>query len=170
MGPAIVNAVQYEFADFSFMTDFSPQFMGIKKLSYSRETTGTEIWGSSIERIGETSGQLKNQCSFSLYKPDAVQWEELLIASAPQFLGGLHQIPFVIVAMYGAVKSAQGISDLITDYIVVSRLKKDDDSHSEGTDALMTDYECSVQRIVKNGVQAIGALYQLAGIPVPALT
>jgi hypothetical protein len=119
------------------------KFVGVKEISYSDEMEPGEVYGTYAHSIGVTRGQYKAEGSMTIFKEELPNLIALLSDSEGK---GWMETQFVASVSY----SEPG-KTLQTDVLYGCRIKKVEDSHSAGGDALEVKIDLRVQRIERNG-------------------
>lgn len=135
----LVNGIKYDWSCVE-ITLVDEVFTGVKEISYSSKTEPGEVFGTSAQKFGRTRGQNKPEASVTLYKLDYHQ----LIAKMGQ---GFHEYVFGITVNYD-----DGSGNVVTDKIIGCRIKGAENSHTDGTDALVMKVDLDVMAIVENGL------------------
>ncbi len=132
-----INGNRFEWASVEIRCD-GRRYLGCKSLSYSQELAPGEVWGNHAQKIGRTRGELKPEGSLEMFKEEA---DDLISA----FGDGYMEKAFDVVANYVETFRIQTV------VLHGCRIKKVDDSHSQGTDALTTKFDLDVMWIERNG-------------------
>jgi hypothetical protein len=149
----LVNGSRLSFASIEALIA-SNLFYGIKEISYSEMLEPGEVYGTSPQLMGRTRGQYKSEASFTLFKEEWLDMQ-LALSTAGSVLGlGWMEFPFDVVVSYAEILGGP----IQTDKIRGCRVKKAEDSHSQGTDALVVKVELSTMYVLRNGLPAFGTL------------
>jgi hypothetical protein len=120
----LINGKRYSFA--SIELNFNGLiFLGFKEISYSDDLEPGEIRGTHPQMLARTIGDYKAEASASMYMEEY----NTLIASMGD---GFMEQPFDVNATY-----ADDGQPTVTDRVVGCRIKKNEYSHSQGTDGLI---------------------------------
>jgi hypothetical protein len=114
------------------------RYIGVKSLKCSQELEPEMVYGTSAQPIGRTQGDLKPDASLEMYTAEA----DALIDDLGD--GYMEKEFDIHVAFQEGAK-------ISTRVLKKCRLKKVDESHSRGTDALTTTFDLSVMWIERNG-------------------
>jgi hypothetical protein len=121
------------------------RYLGVKSLNYSQELAPGEVYGTHAQKIGRTRGELKPDGALEMFKQDA---DAMLNA----FGNGYMEHSFDV---YAAYREGTTISTVV---LHGCRIKKVDDSHSQGTDALTTKLDLDVMWIERNNQAPLVAM------------
>jgi hypothetical protein len=142
-----INGVRHDFTTLRFMVGVT-RYFEISELSYSDTLAPGKVRGTGAAIRGRTQGIYDAEGSVSMYKA-----EFQLLAQALQILRpdlGFGVVPFTISASYG-----KDAATLLTDVLIGCRIKKVDNSHKEGSDALMVKLDLDVLRIEHDGLSLV---------------
>jgi hypothetical protein len=142
----LINGFLHEFASIEAKAN-GQIISGFKELSYSHKKEPAKQHGSSAQPIGRTRGQYDAEGSITMYKRFA---QDLTNALGPGYM----DVAFTITVNY----QPDDLQGIITDTLVGCLIKNDEDSHSEGTDALVTKYDLDIMYIKKGGKAPISGL------------
>ena len=139
-----LNGNRFEWASVEIRCDFR-RYLGCKSLNYSQELAPGEVYGNHAQKIGRTRGELKPEGSLEMFKEEA---DEMLFS----FGHGYMENVFDVVANY-----MEGFR-ISTVVLHGCKIKKVDDSHSQGTDALTTKFDLDVMWIERNGMMPLRSM------------
>lgn len=147
-----VNGLRTDFTSITLVTNGAP-IAGITEINYSQELKGGEVFGTPIQQIGATPGQLKAKADFTILQ---LEWNLLLpilatLASGSPALGGYMQARFPIQVQYQLPLSPF----IITDDLVGCKVSSHSISNKSGPEALMEKVELELFYIIKNGVSPV---------------
>ena len=132
-----INGNRFEWASVEVRCD-GRRYLGCKSLNYSQELAPGEVYGNHAQKLSRTRGELKQDGSLEMFKDEA---DDLI----ETFGDGYMEKVFDIVANY------QESARIKTVILHGCRIKKVDDSHQQGTDALTTKFDLDVMWIERNG-------------------
>lgn len=116
----------------------------VKEISWKDTNEGSEQFGTSRQKISETGGQYKAEGSITLYKHAAIRIRKKLGN------GWMKQRFNIIVNC-----RLEGFDEVSTAEIIGCKVKGNDRSASEGTDALVEKWDLNVFKIREDGVDPI---------------
>ena len=117
---------------------------GFTDLSYSQTLEPGIFRGTRPEKLARTIGEHNIEGSFTLVKDESLD----LIASLGN---GYMQTPFDITNTYSEINS----TTLMTDVLTGCRITSEEDSHSQGTDALVVACDLDIMKMTRNGLLPI---------------
>ncbi len=117
---------------------------GFTDLSYSQTLEPGIFRGTRAEKLARTIGEHNIEGSFTLVKDESLD----LIASLGN---GYMQTPFDITNTYSEINS----TTLMTDVLTGCRITSEEDSHSQGTDALVVACDLDIMKMTRNGLLPI---------------
>jgi hypothetical protein len=122
------------------------EYVGILEISYSHKLEPGSANGTQAQRLGRTRGKYEAEASFTMLKRHAEEFK--------QGLGdGYMEKPFDVLCDY-----ADDSGPLITDLCRSCRIKNEEDSHSDGSDALKTKFDLDVMYLKKGGLKPLANL------------
>lgn len=134
----LINGHRYSYA--SIEADINgKKFYGHKEISYNQELEPGEVRGAHSQLLGRTKGDLKAEASLTTYLEE---WQELLEALGDGYM----ETPFDIIVSY-----AEEGRPTVTDKLRGCRIKRVEESHSQGTDALTVKLDLHVLWIEFDG-------------------
>lgn len=139
----LVNAHRYSYASIELNLGSAGIFVGVKEISYSDSLEPGVVRGTRAEKLGRTKGEYEPEASITLWKEDAVELIKKLG-------NGFMEKSFDITVTY-----AEENAPTTVDKIIGCRIKSNENSHSQGTDALEHAFELDVMRIEWGGVQPL---------------
>jgi hypothetical protein len=142
-----INGNYYDFTTVQFLVG-ATRYFGIQDLNYKNTATFGKIRGASPYVRGRTRGIVDADGGFTMFLNEWDPFREALVNTSPG--RGYMEIPFGISVSYGS--TAQ---DMRTDTIIGARIKSDDYSNKEGSDALVVKVELDILQLVINGHQAM---------------
>jgi len=126
-------------------------FLGVKGVSWNDSLKPTKIWGTHPMPIGRTRGQYDANGSLEMYLAEA----NALVAK----LGaGYKEKVFDVV-----VNFAEDGLDPIKHELIGCRIVTEDDSFTNGSDALSVKFDLDIMKILRNGLESVTK--PLAGVP-----
>lgn len=162
----VVNGFRFDFSSIQFRVNGRP-FPGIKSLNYNSGMDPGLMRGTAAQVLGRTRGQYNAEGNIELFREDS---DDFLTLIAPQSLTtqgqgvqgtGYMETAFDIVVTY--FEPIQGAGPAVqTDVLRGCRIKKDDASHSQGSDPLSVKFDLHIMLLLKNGKAPIGASASLA--------
>ncbi len=117
---------------------------GFTDLSYSQTLEPGIFRGTRPEKLARTIGEHNIEGSFTLVKDE---YQELIAALG----NGYMQTPFDITNTYSEINS----TTLMTDVLTGCRITSEEDSHSQGTDALVVACDLDIMKMTRNGLLPI---------------
>jgi hypothetical protein len=129
-------------------------FIAYKSISHNKKLEPTAVYGADPMPLGFTRGTAEFEGSVEMY----LAQYKLLIAKLGQ---GYMEKSFDIVINYAATGMPTS-----TDELLGCRIKGEDNSHSQGTDPLMTKFDLAILRIKTNGLDVVSTPLTGAGIDV----
>jgi len=142
---AYINRKYHDYSSLEVQVDGKPLTLGLQSLSYSHRLEPTKVRGTRAQPLGRTLGEYDAEASLTVYKRDAAL---LLKELGPGYM----EREFLLTVSYAHLDMG---TPLQVDVLKGCRIMSEEDSHSQGTDALQTTFELSVMGIVKNGLPAI---------------
>ena len=141
----LINGLRFDYSSVEINANGSV-LRGVKEISYSHKLEPGLVRGTSAQIQGRTRGQYEPEGSMTLYKQEAL---ELIQALG----GGYMEKSFDLVVHFSDFGQP-----LITDRVLGCRIKSEEDSHQEGSDALVTKFDLSVIAVIKGGIDPISNL------------
>ncbi len=124
------------------------RYMQISEIAYSDSLEPGKLLGAAAKVLARTRGKYDAEGSFSMSKQEGVQFIRDL---GPGYMTK----SFPIIVNYSEVGM-----DMVTDTLVGCRITKVEDS-SSGTDATMLKFSVHIMNILRDGVDATGAVGNL---------
>lgn len=122
-------------------------FEGITSINYSDGCDPGMARGMQQQILGDTPGEYNCEGSIEMH----LQASQTMLANlGPGFYG----IKFGIVVSY-EVNNGSPTTEYITDSLVGCRLKKKDQSHKSGSDALTVKFDLFITYLLHNGIAPI---------------
>lgn len=145
--PVAINGIVYDFATIKLMLD-GDLYVSVKSIKYSDNCEPGELRGTGPQFLGRTTGDYKAEASIELSKG---AHNELIKKLGDGFM----------LATFDAVVNYQPPGDLeiITDKVLGCRIKKTDNSHSQGSDALTVSLDLHVGKVNWNGYDPLPDMY-----------
>lgn len=137
-----INGQIYSFASIEIKVG-TTVFTGFTDLSYTQTLEPGDFRGTRPEKLARTIGEHNVEGSFTLVK---VEYQELIAALG----NGYMEIEFDITANYSEVNSP-----ITTDVLTACRITSEEDSHSQGTDALVVACDLNIMKMTRNGLLPI---------------
>jgi hypothetical protein len=116
---------------------------GLKELSFSDELEPGEVYGTFAQSLGATRGQYKAEGSFTLYFQEAQEFIAVMSGSDGT---GYMETYFDLQLSY-----SEASQTLVTVELLACRIKKAEDSQSQGSDPLETKFDLRVGMVKRNG-------------------
>ncbi len=138
----LVNGNRHDYSSVEINVN-SRIFTGVSEVSYSDALEPGKIRGTSAMKNGRTRGEYDPDGSITLYKSE---FQELIAALG----AGYMEVSFPIVVHY-----QEPGSPIITDRLIGCRIKKAEDSHKEGSEALVVKCDLDIMGVVRNGVTPV---------------
>ena len=146
-----INGVRTDFASLTFLANGAP-IPGITEVNYSQELKAGEVFGTPVQMIGATRGQLKCKADFTILQ---LEWNLLLPVLATLASGnpgsGYMEARFDLMLQYQIAQSPI----IITDIIRGAKVSNDEQSNKSGPDALLIKVELQPFYILRNGVAPV---------------
>lgn len=140
-----VNGNRYDFSSVEFNLR-GRTYVGIKEIQYSDELEPGDVRGTLPQRVGRTRGEYKTEGSCTMYRQE---FDELVADLGD----GFGEVPFDAVVTY-----ANDGQPTITDKLVGCRIKKAENSHSQGTDPLEVKLDLDFMYLLRNGKALVKGL------------
>lgn len=141
----LINGHRYSYA--SIELDVSGRkFYGHKEISYNQDLEPGEVRGAHSQLLGRTKGDLKAEASLTTYLEE---WQELLEALGDGYM----ESSFDIVVSY-----AEEGRPTTTDKLRGCRIKRVEESHSQGVDALAVKLDLHVLWVEFNGKKPLNKM------------
>lgn len=138
---AFINRKYHDYSALEARVNGKPILLGLESISYSHRLEPTKVRGTRARPLGRTLGEYDAEGSITLYKRDAdILRKELGL--------GYMEKEFMLTVSYAHLDAG---TPMEIDVLKGCRIMSEEDSHSQGTDALRTTFELSVMGIVKNG-------------------
>ena len=137
-----INGLRYDYSS-AEINVAGRVITGVKEVRYSHKLEPGKVRGTSAQINGRTRGQYEAEASITLYKQEA---QELIAALG----AGYMEVAFEVVVHY-----ADAGQPVTTDRIVGCRIKSQENSHQEGSDALSVKFDLDVIAVIENGVEPI---------------
>lgn len=144
----LINGNRYDFSSVEVNLNGVP-YVAIQDISYNHSKEVGYLRGTTPHKLGRTRGEYNAEGNFTIYKADYQQFLQLLLPLA--LGGGYMEAPFIITVMYQELRS----EGLITDTLEGCLITNDEDSHSQGSDALMVSVDIDIMTISRGGIRAV---------------
>ncbi|MCK5712551.1 MAG: hypothetical protein KAI25_07540 [Hyphomicrobiaceae bacterium] len=118
-------------------------YTGLTDISYNQTLEPGIFRGTRPEKLARTIGEHNVEGSFTMVK---VEYQELIAALGDGYM----QTPFDITVTY-----AETNSPIVTDVLTACRITSEEDSHSQGTDALVVACDLDIIKMTRNGLLPI---------------
>jgi len=118
-------------------------YTGLTDISYNQTLEPGIFRGTRPEKLARTIGEHNVEGSFTMVK---VEYQELIAALGDGYM----QTPFDITVTY-----AETNSPIVTDVLTACRITSEEDSHSQGTDALAVACDLDIIKMTRNGLLPI---------------
>jgi hypothetical protein len=142
-----INGVRHDFTVLACLIGVK-RYYEIQDLAYSDTLAPGKVRGTGPAIRGRTRGIYDAEGSMTLYKSEFDIMAIDLQALDPT--SGIGEIPFIVTAAYG-----KNPLTLTEDSLFGCRIKKIDNSHKEGSDALVVKLDLDILRIDHNGLQLV---------------
>lgn len=116
---------------------------GFTEISYTQTLEPGIFRGTRSEKLGRTRGEHNVEGSFSMYKED---YNDLIATLG----NGYMEATFPITVNYSEINSP-----IVTDVLTACRITSEEDSHSQGTDALVIAVDLDILYMTRNGLLPI---------------
>lgn len=142
-----VNGARTDFTSITLLANGAP-IPGITEINYSQELKAGEVFGTPVQMIGATTGQLKCKADFTILQ---LEWNlfipvlSVLASGSPA--SGYMQARFDIQVQY----QFAGSPAMIVDIIRGAKVSNHEQSNKSGPDALMVKVELQPFYILANG-------------------
>lgn len=138
----VINGAIPAWANVEFKFNGSIYTM-VKSVNYTNAVEGTIVHGTGAEALGETDGVETAEGSVEFYTEEFYR----LITDLGD---GYQQVRFL-----GIVSLASGATGkTYTDRLIGCRIKKDDSSRSQGSDADVVKCDLALLKVLRNGLSA----------------
>lgn len=144
----LINGVRYDFSSIE-LTINGLTYSAVQEISYTHELQPGILRGTRPGKLGRTRGQYDANGSLVMYKSDYQQFITLLQATNP--LTGYMEKNFLVTVIYEEI----GSGELITDVLQGCRIVSEENSHSEGSDALQVTAQLDIMQVIPNGMTPI---------------
>jgi hypothetical protein len=152
MGFPLVNNRVYDFSSIEVVLP-SGIIKGFTEISYSDTIDHGEFRGAAPHALALTNGEYAAEASITMEKQLHVLFMLALKTLSIPFGGQIHAVRFPIIVKY----SGAGLSmPLVTDKLLGCAYGGTENSHSQGSDALVSTVPLAVRGISWNGVNALG--------------
>lgn len=138
----MVNGNRFDFSSVQLtVPDVNRVFEGVKSVGYSDELNPGKLRGNRAQVVGRTRGQYEASANVEMYKSEA---DAFLAALGPGYM----ERSFTVTVAF----SEPATPDLVVvDVIQGCRIKKVEDSASEGEEAIAVKFDLDVLMILRNG-------------------
>lgn len=152
MPPAVIenpyiNGNYFDFTVLKFRMN-TVRYFGLQDIDYKNTGTFGKVRGTGPYIRGRTRGIVDAEGSFTMYLNEWDAFIAALLLTAPG--KGYMEIPFGLSVSYGDTPL-----DMRTDNIIGARIKGDDYSHKEGSDALVVKVDLDILQIRPNEADAM---------------
>jgi len=137
-----INGQIYSFASVEVKVG-TQVFTGFTDVSYTQTLEPGIFRGTRPEKLARTIGEHNVEGSFTLVK---VEYQELIEALGDGYM----QTGFDITVTYSETNSP-----IVTDVLTSCRITSEEDSHSQGTDALVVACDLDIMKMTRNGLLPI---------------
>ena len=134
----IVNRLSFPSIEASFN---GLVFAGIKSITYADELVATAVYGTAPEKLGRTRGKANHTGACVFYKEEFENLRGALGGGV-----GYMEVPFIITVTHFEI----GMNPIV-DLLEAVRIQKAEDSHSEGSDALVVNLTLDIFRVTRSG-------------------
>lgn len=138
----LVNGNRYSWASVEIAVN-NLRLKGVKELSFKNGLEPGEMRGTGPQKLGRTRGDLKPEAAITLYMQEFYALQAALGE-------GYMEVEFGIVASF-----SDRNQPIVTVEIIGCRIKSEDHSFSQGTDALTVKCDLDVMMVITNGVKPI---------------
>ena len=142
----LINGHRYDWSSAEINVD-GQLFNGITELTYSHSLEPGELSGNRAQVIGRTRGKYRAEGSVTFAK---LEYHELTRKLGPGYM----ERSFDITVHYQASSDA---TDIVTDLLRGCRIKKAENSHSEGEEPLVVACDLSIMYLIENGILPLDA-------------
>jgi hypothetical protein len=149
-----INGSAVSFAEL-FFSVAGPPVKGVKAINWSRSIERGKVYGTSRRKLSMTSGQADYEADFELYEAD---WFDLMPQLAQLGKGGVADAIFSVSLSY-VMADDEGLK-VHTAALKGCRVKKEGQSHSQGTEPLSVKIDLDVMEIVVDGISWISPTAQ----------
>jgi hypothetical protein len=140
-----VNGVRHDFTRIQIYCD-RLRYFEIMDISYSSSQDGGKVRGAGSSVRGRTAGLVDHDGGMTLYRTEFENFAAALQLKDPT--EGLATIPFTIKVNFGKLAGL-----MTTDTLVGCRIKKIDQSHKEGSDALVVKLDLNPIDVLYGNLQ-----------------
>ncbi len=138
----LINGHAYSFSSIEVKVG-AQVFTGFTDVSYTQTLEPGDFRGTRPEKLATTIGEHYVEGSFTLVKSE---YQEFIEALGEGYMTTL----FDITNTYSEVNQP-----LITDVLIGCRITSEEDSHSQGTDALVIACDLNIMKMTRNGLLPI---------------
>ncbi len=142
----LINGITYDYASIEIQID-GDIYQGVTAVNYDDTLEPGVARGTSPQWLGRTTGDYEATGSFTILKGSANQIRT-------QLGNGCMTKVFDVVINY-----APDGNDLITDELIDCRISSMADGHAQGVDALFEDWNLSVRKVKRNGVDPLPNMF-----------
>lgn len=149
----LINGVRHDFSSIEAKIA-GRSFLGFEEITYSHSREPGDVYGTHAQRIGRTRGQYKAEAAVVMYKAEYADF----IASLGD---GYMEKTFELVVSYS--ERFDGRLKTITDRIVGCTIRRSEDSHRQGNEALRVRVELDPMYVLENALpgKAIHPLHNM---------
>ena len=151
MGP-LINGMRFDWSSATIKVDMD-ELEGIKEIDYSGALEPGWVYGNSAQPRGRTRGKYTAEGKMTVYRAEALELLRRLAQKGASQGKGFLEVVFQVVASYAEVDG-----EPIVDLIEGVRIKKHSDKGSEGGEALVTEFDLSIQHVRPNGLNPLGRM------------
>jgi hypothetical protein len=151
----LINGNTFDFSSIE-ITIGALSYTNVTEITYSDSLEPGILRGTSAKKKGRTRGEYDAEGSITIYKADLAT---ILAELAALGVGGYMEASFDVT-----VTMSEGLVSIpVTDSLVGSRITNIEDSHSQGSDALMSTLTLDLMELSRNGLSATSGGPSLAG-------
>jgi len=138
----LINGTRYDFSSVEITIE-AVLFNGVKEISYSDGLEPGELRGNHAQLIGRTRGKYSAEGSITFFKEE---FQQFIAALAFKGLGSM-EASWNASVVYSEIGGAP-----LMDQLFGCRIKKAEDSGSEGGDALAVKCDLHIMQVIRNHI------------------
>lgn len=139
--PILINGEYPDYSRITLQIHNTQNFLGVKEISYSDGCEPGEARANQQQRLATSPGEYKAEGSMTMYKRHSQE----MIRNLGQ---GFYAVRFNIIVVYRMEDGGPAITDTIAGV----RLKKNDNSHKQGSDPLEVKWDLDVSYVLWDGI------------------
>jgi len=145
----LINGNRFDFSSIEIVIN-GITYAAVQEITYSHSLEPGQLRGTRADKLGRTRGQYDSEGSITMYKGDYQQMISAL-ALVPPLLGGYMEKSFLVNVTYSEIQSGE----LVVDVLQGCRIVSDEDSHTQGSDALQVTANLDIMKLLRNGIPPV---------------